>query len=329
MLSFPPHIEAVLDAWSVRPETKAALLDLYLSAGNPVLEAFSELTDERDVSELTPGDVAPLLRTAAVEFVRRCHPRWGEGVATESFWRPRSLGGRAAGTLVPLGRFAPGDGRTGGEAYRHAAAIAGSGQPLAPAILLLGRTAHSAGRLDAISFDVVPESLEEAVAIAASEGRHHTAPGSVGQTSATFDAVASRALIGEIQPNVYKPGAGRNRPVAAIFRRHRNWHIATLAAALVWLRESGASIAAIRGSALAATHEVDRSEPLSPRVAELYDRTVVSVVGQLGGSLTDATDDDAALLAASELMNEGLASHIGQHGPGGAISRIEWTAPEE
>ena len=40
------------------------------------------------------------------------------------------------------------------------------------------------------------------------------------------------ALLWEVQPNVYKPAGERNRGIAKLYRRHRNWHVITLVSAL-------------------------------------------------------------------------------------------------
>ena len=55
--------------------------------------------------------------------------------------------------------------------------------------------------------------LEDALLIAGAEGQQHTIPGSIGETSGTFDSALNVALIWEVQPNVYKPAGERNRLV--------------------------------------------------------------------------------------------------------------------
>jgi hypothetical protein len=185
-----------------------------------------------------------------------------------------------------------------------------------------GRNAHYGGRPDTVSFDVVARDLEDALAIAQAAGQQHTMPGSVGATSGTFDAINSVALIWEIQPNVYKPAEDRNRQIAKVYRRHRNWHLITLTAAMEWLRTQSVAAYILRGSALATTHEVNPAKPVSATIAEHHDRTVIRVAEALGHTLTPASTDDELLLVNSEVMNHALRQHVVQHGVSGTLWRL-------
>ena len=128
--------------------------------------------------------------------------------------------------------------------------------------------------------------LEDAIAIGRSAGQQHTIPGSVGETSGTFDSARGVALIWEVQPNVYKPAGERNRAIAKLYRRHRNWHLATLTAAIEWLLTQRCAVFILRGSALAIAHEVNPQKPVSETIVALHDL----------GFLNDPQKVDAELL---------------------------------
>jgi hypothetical protein len=189
-------------------------------------------------------------------------------------------------------------------------------------LLILGRNAHSGGRSETISFDVVARDLEDALAIAQAEGQQHTLPGSAGETSGTFDSARGVALVWEVQPNVYKPQGERNRAIARLYRRHRNWHVATLTAALEWLRAQRCAIFILRGNALAIAHEVNPAKPVSPTIAALHDRTVHDVVETLGFELHDPTDEDELMLLDSVVMNHALRKHVLTAGAATAIWKL-------
>ncbi|HEY5610644.1 MAG TPA: hypothetical protein VIL97_05520, partial [Thermoanaerobaculia bacterium] len=206
---------------------------------------------------------------------------------------------------------------------RLAQDILGPGQPVPSGILLTGRNAHYGGRIETISFDVVPESLDDALAIAHARGQQHTTPGSVGETSGTLDPAAAIALVWEIQPNVLKPSGERNKPIAKVYRRHRNWHVVTLVAALEWLRVRGVRTFILRGGALATTHEVNPEKPVSPMIVELHDRTVSRVVEGLGAILAVPSEDDAQLIINSEVMNHALRKHVERFGASSVLWRYD------
>jgi hypothetical protein len=299
-LPFPEHIERIFDAFAIAVDTKAAVYDLYVSMGPDVLEAFSDIAEGvASPAMLRPEDCADI-RTRVVErYLRRNHPLWLAGTPTPSLYRPRAAEGRAAGLAIPL---APPEERKG--------------------IMVQGREAHFGGREATISFDFVAGALDDAIALGLAAGQQHTIPGSVGETSGTVDAERLVALIWEIQPNVYKPAGDRNRSIAKIYRRHRNWHVITLVAALEWLRAKSFRVYVVRGEALAPTHEVNKAKPVSPTIVALHNRTVENVARELGLALEPASRDDEQVLLNATVMNVGLRKHVTAHGARDAIWRV-------
>ena len=304
-MPFPSHIGEVLDRFGVIAETKAALYDLYLSLGDEVLDVFADLAEHVEPSSLTPADTLAIRWRVIERYLSRNHPQWLAGKPTASLYHPRVTEGRASGLALPLG-----------ELPRISA------EPVPDGILMLGRNAHFGGRMETISFDVVARELADAIAIGQAIGQQHTLPGSVGETSGTIDNINAVALLWEIQPNVYKPAGERNRGIARLYRRHRNWHLLTLTAALQWLREQRCTVYILRGEALAPTHEVNPEKPVSPAIVEHHNRTVAQVVQNLGESLGDVTDDDEFALLQSEVMNHALRKHVLQHGAAGATWKL-------
>ena len=333
-MSFPAHIAAVLDRYGILPETKAALYDMYVELGSDVLEVFADFAERFDSpAAIERGDLQPLRAAIIERHVRANHERWLSGAPTSSLYHPRISEGRASGLARPLGRF--GDDNGGSELVREieslVRSITGPDQPSPRGVLMLGRNAHFGGRAETISFDVVEEDLAGALAIALSEGRQHTMPGSVGETSGTLDAVNRAALIWEIQPNVLKPAGERNRSIAKFYRRHRNWHIVTLVAALRWLEQQNVAIYVLKGSALQATHEVNQYQPVTDTIVQLHDRTVATVCAGLGRALRPLDADDIVRVKEGIVMNSGLTRYVNEVGAGEAMMRIvaEERAPEE
>jgi len=311
-MPFPDHIESVLTAYSVRADTKAALYDLYVSLGSGVLEVFGDIAEGVPlVSELRPEDTLAIREVVVERYLRRNHPRWLAKLPTASLWHPREAEGRASGAAVPLGEL--------GESARRAV---GEDQPLPDGILMLGRNAHYGGRAETISFDVVARDLDDAIALGKAEGQQHTLPGSAGETSGTYDSARSVALLWETQPNVYKPAGERNRAIAKLYRRHRNWHLITLAAAIEWLAAQKCTTFVLRGHALAAAHEVNPAKPVSGMIASLHDRTVEQVARSLDITLADPAADDELLLLDSIVMNHALRKHVLEQGASGAIWKV-------
>ena len=312
-MPFPSHIEQVLTSYGVRTDTKAALYELYLTLGGEVLEVFADLAEGvTAATTLEPDDTLTIRAEVVRRFVARNHPKWLEGTPTASLWHPRAAEGRASGAAVPLGSIPE-------EALR----VVGADQPTPAGILILGRNAHFAGRSETISFDIIPRSLDEAIAIGLAEGRQHTIPGSVGETSGTFDSARSLALLWEIQPNVYKPAGERNHEIAKVYRRHRNWHLLTLASAILWLREQETAVFILRGAGLEVTHAADPEKPISETIAALHDRTVEQVAAALGAALATPSDDDGLVLLDSDVMNHALRQHVLRHGVEGVLWKMK------
>lgn len=311
-MPFPAHIERVLDAYAVRPDTKAALYDLYLALGDEVLEVFADVAEGvTTASSLEPDDTLVIREKVVERYLRRNHPQWLEGKPTPSLWHPRSAEGRASGAALPLG-----------EIPESARAIIPPNQPTPDGILILGRNAHSGGRAETISFDVVARQLEDALAIGRAQGQQHTLPGSVGATSATYNAAHNIALIWEVQPNVFKPAGERNREIAKVYRRHRNWHLVTLVAAIDWLTSHHAAIFVLRGDGLAAAHEVRPDQPVSGLVASLHDRTVEEVARARVLVLQEPTRDDELLLLEADVMNHALRKRVLREGAALMMSKL-------
>jgi len=305
-MPFPEHIERVFETFGIRAETKAALYDLFVSMGDEVLQVFGDIAESvADPATLLPEDCVTIRRQLVERYLTRNHPKWIEGKPTPSLYRPRLLEGRAAGVAIPLGEI-------------PARAIAMlDRQPVPDGIVVQGRNAHFGGRSETISFDVIAADLSDAIAIGQALGQQHTLPGSVGATSGTTDAAHQIALLWEIQPNVYRPLG------AKVYRRHRNWHIVTLVAAIEWLRAKSFRVFIVRGEALPAAHEVNAAKPVTPSIIELHNRTVDSVTRALDLSLSPATAADEQLLAASTVMNTGLEKHVAAFGAAAAIWRID------
>lgn len=326
VMPFPSHIAQVLDAYGVRADTKAALYDLYVSMGEEVLAVFGDIAGDvaKSAASLTPDDTLTIRERVVRRYLERNHPLWVEGKPTASLWRPRELEGRASGLALPLGRMAPQGGELSVNVLTIARKVVGDAQPLPDGILMFGRNAHYGGRQETISFDVVASDLADASALGSAAGQQHTLPGSVGETSGTHDITRSVALIWEVQPNVYKPAGERNRNIAKLYRRHRNWHVVTLTAALLWLRSKGCEVFILRGNALATTHQVNPEKPVSPRIAALHERTVKQVITALGGHLCELTLDEETRLLESIVMNFALRKHAATTGVTDMIWRVEW-----
>lgn len=311
-MPFPEHIERVFEAFGIAADTKATLYDLYVSMGPEVLEVFSDIAEGvESPATLRPEHCSDVRRRVVERYLTRNHPLWLAGTPTPSLYCPRDLEGRAAGVAMPLGAIQP-----------RVAAMLGDGQPVPDGVVVQGRNAHFGGRHETISFDLVAADLADAIAVGTAEGQQHTIPGSVGETSGTLDAPALVALIWEIQPNVYKPAGDRNRAIAKIYRRHRNWHIITVVAALEWMRSKSFRVFIVRGEALAPTHEVNQAKPVPPAIVALHNRTVEGVARGLGLALEPVSRDDEQVLLNSTVMNVGLHKHVSTFGARDAIWKL-------
>lgn len=323
--SFPPHIARVLDLYGISAATKAALLDAYLQMGSHSLEAFSDLCESfPNPSAIEPADLSRLREVAVRRYLGAMHAKWLEGNPTPSFFAPRSAQGRANGLSAPIGSITDaGDCEFAEKVRLDTQAIVGEGQSVPRGLLLMSRNGHFGGRTDTISFDLVCGSLDDAIAVGNAEGRQHTAPGSIGETSGTHDGIAKLALLWEIQPNAWKPRGERNRPISKIWRHNRNWHVVTMVAAIRWLQRAGAALFVLRGRALQATHEVNPREPVTDALVAIHDRTVAAVVGGLDGILREPTAEEEGALVEAELMNTGLSKFVAERGVAAAVWRAE------
>jgi hypothetical protein len=311
-LGFPAHIDRIFEAFGIAADTKSVIYEFYVSMGPEVLEVFSDIAEGvASPSMLRPEDCLDMRNRVVERYLRRNHPLWLAGAPTPSLYRPRALEGRASGLAIPLGAI-----------DTRAVKMAGDDQPVPDGVIVQGRDAHSGGRTATLSFDFVAADLDDAIALGTAAGQQHTIPGSVGETSGTIDAGNLVALIWEIQPNVFKPAGERNRAIAKIYRRHRNWHIITLVAALEWLRSKSFRTYIVRGEALAPTHEVNKDKPVSPTIVALHNRTVENVARELGIALHEATHDDEQVLLNASVMNVSLGKHVSAFGAGGAIWRV-------
>jgi hypothetical protein len=310
-VSFPPHITRILDAYGIRADTKSALYELYLGLGDEVLDVFADLSEGvTSATMLEPDDTLTIRQEVVSRYLRRNHPLWLDGKATASLWHPREAEGRASGAAVPIG-----------ELPDAAKQVVGENQPLPDGFVILGRNAHAGGRADTITFDVIPRSLDEALAVGRAEGQQHTLPGSVGATAGTYDSAQNLALLWEIQPNVYKPQDDRNREIVKIWRKHRNWHLLTLACAFEWLRKQRSRVYIVSGSALAITHEMNPAKPMSDTIVTLHDRTIEDVTRSLGIALVDPDQADERELLESAVMNHTLRQHVLRNGAAGSIRK--------
>jgi hypothetical protein len=313
-VAFPAHIAQVLDAYGIAADTKAALYDLYVAMGEDVLGVFADVAESAaSTSSLRPEDTLTIRATVVERYLRRNHPRWFDGQPTPSLWHPREAEGRASGAAIPLGELP--------ESARRAV---GDGQSVPDGLLMLGRNAHYGGRAETISFDVIPPGVEDAIAVAHAEGQQHTLPGSVGATSGTLDSRRGVALLWEIQPNVYKPAGERNRAITKTYRRHRNWHLATLAAALDWLGQQPDCVTYIlRGDALAIAHEVNPAKPVSATIVDLHNRTTRQAIAATGRTLAEPNDEDGLRLLDSCVLNHALRQQVLKDGSMGIVWRVD------
>jgi hypothetical protein len=326
-MAFPPRFEGILDKFGVAPDTKAALLDMYLHLGSGVLAVFPELADRfESPADITPEHLVEIRPLAIRAYLEECHGSWLARHATPSFYKPRALGGRASGVVTPHGAVTEDAEGFPGEVARATRRIVGTDQPVPKGLLLVARGAHYGGLESTVSFDIACEQLEDALAVGLAAGRQHTVPGSIGESSASLDEERRLALLWETQPNAYKPSDDRNREIGKVFRRNRNWHVATSCAALLWLSRQDADVFVLRGRALKATHEVNPLEPVTEAIEQMHDRTVARVVEGLGAALRPPDDEEAERWLATDLLLTGLRRFVESEGMGAALLRVEMPA---
>lgn len=288
-MALPQRLSETFLQAGVPAAAVAAIDDLYGHLGPAAIDAVSELVERRGLQPeaLRPEDLADVRALAGERYLRQHHEGWTRAASSPGFWRDRAMGGGATGVAIPLGDLEqPGTAWTA----RVAAAVraaAGESQPPPRGLLLLSQNAHRGNQPGNLAFDLVPASLSEALALNAAEGRHHTLPGSIGETSGAALADRPLALLWETQPNIYKPSAARNREAGAAYRRYRSWPLATAIAALDWLRLRDYRVFVLRGAALRAAHEVDPARPLGPEIERLHEVTLERAAAALGLRLAE------------------------------------------
>lgn len=283
-MTLPAGVSESLLHAGMAADAIAGLDDLHRMLGPGVLAALAALVDEQGwrPAEVGARELARIRPRMGRDYIERHLGEWRDGRPTPGFWRSRVHEGAATGLVTPLGDLAaPRDGIAleVAEALRRAA---GPGLPPPRGLLLLSRDAHLGNQPGSFAVDLVPGEDEAAQALNAAEGRHHTVPGSIGESSGRVGGDPPLALLWEIQPNLYKPSAERSPAARAPWRRYRGWPLATAAAAMSWMRRSGYRGLVLRGAGLVATHEVDPAQPLGPEIAAHHDRSVRRAASALG-----------------------------------------------
>ena len=301
-MSLPPRFVRVLSEHGVAADTRLRIEDLYYSLGAGVMDALAELAERRalrppDIRPEHLDDVRPLLGAG---YLRRHHAEWSAGESTRGFWQDRGQKGAIGGKIRPLGLLdeeeAEGFCR---RVHEIAAGVLPEDQPKPKGLLLLAEDSHSAARPATFSFDLVPRDLKAALELNACAGRQHTTPGSIGETSGTILPEGGPGIVWEVQPNVYKPTAERNREARGTVGRHRSWPVVTTVAAFAWLRDDSRRVFVLRPEGLRPAHEVNpRDEPLGDELLPLHERNVRAAADALGLELVPpAPDFDCSPLA--------------------------------
>lgn len=288
-MTLPRPVSAAFLRHGVPAETIAWADDLHRHLGPPVVQALAELVQAEGIppSELRPAHLDGVRVRLGERYLREHHPAWRSGGSSPAFWCDRSREGQARGVVSALGDVGTGSTPLLARVAKAVARAAGPAQAPPRGLLLLSQNAHRGNQDGTLAFDLVPSELDAALALSAASGRHHTLPGSVGETSGRVLAEPPLAIVWEVQPNVYKPAGERNRGAAKPYRRHRAWPLVTAAAALAWLVERGYRVLVLRGEALRAAHEVNPGEPLSAEIERLHDRTLEAAACGLGLRLVE------------------------------------------
>lgn len=320
-MTLPPRVAETLVRFGVSASVRAGLDDLCRSLGPGVADALAEICEEDGIAppSLEPIHLERIRPRLGARYLAQHHAGWLEGRPSPAFWRDRSLEGGATGLAIPLGNLEAPEGDRWIE--RVATAIrraTGPDQPSPRGILLMSRNAHFGNRPGVFSIDLVPTSLDDALALNGSTGQQHTLPGSIGEASGTTASDPAEALLWEVQPNVYKPTAERNRNAGAVFRRHRNWHLEVAIAALAWLDESGYRTFVLRGDRLQATHEVNAAKPVTAGIVAHHERTLAAAAAALGKELVDLPSDApepdllrvANVALGKEIRRDGVAACV-------------------
>jgi hypothetical protein len=288
-MTLPPRVSEAFLRFGVAADTLVFVDDLYRHLGPGVVEAVSELLKTRGLrpDELRPAHLEEVRPRLGERFLREHHASWLAGRSTPGFWRDRSLAGTATGVAIPLGDLETPPSTLSSRIAAAARAAAGETQPEPRGLLMLSQNSHRNSQPDVFAFDLVPSRLEEALAVNATTGRHHTLPGSIGETSGRALSDPALAIVWETQPNMFKPSGERNRGANAAYRRHRTWPLLTTIASFAWLREREYRVFVLRGAFLRATHEADPGQPVIAETERLHDVTMKRAAGALGLCLAE------------------------------------------
>lgn len=283
-MPLPGSVSEVLLRYGVPAETIAWADDLHRHLGSPVVDALSEMMASSPVrpEELRPEHLDAIRPMLGERYLGSHHDVWSKGGSSPAFWCDRSAPGSARGIVTALGDVEKSATPFASNVADSVLRAAGPGQSPARGLLLFSQNAHRGNQEGTLAFDLVPSEISDALALNAAMGRHHTLPGSIGETSGRVLADPALAIVWEVQPNVYKPAGGRNREAAKAYRRHRAWPLLTAAAALLWLVDRGYRVFVLKGEALRAAHEVNPSEPLSPEIERMHDLTLERAAAGLG-----------------------------------------------
>jgi hypothetical protein len=308
----------------VPADTIAWADDLYRHLGAPVVDALSELVETRGLAPeaLRPEHLDAIRPMLGERYLRSHHPAWATGGSSPAFWCDRSVEGSARGLVTSLGDVETAATPLLARVREAASRAVGPRQPPPRGLLLLSQNAHRGNQDGTFAFDLVPADFEQALRLNGGAGRHHTLPGSIGETSGRALADPPLAIVWEVQPNVYKPSAGRNREAGKAYRRHRCWPLVTAVAALSWLLERGYRVFVLRGEMLRAAHEVNPHEPLSPEIERLHDATMSAAAAGLGLRLVDCAEGSVPEALAS-LAKVNLGRAIQERG----LSALVWELP--
>jgi hypothetical protein len=288
-LTLPRPVSEALLKSGVAADTIAWADDLYRHLGPPVVDALSELVEAGGLepAQLRPEHLEAIRPMLGERYLRAHHGGWAKRGSSPAFWCERSVEGAVRGLVSSLGDVETADTPLLARVSDAARRAAGPDQPHPRGLLLFSQNAHRGNQEGTLAFDLVPADLEQALALNAGVGRHHTVPGSIGETSGRCLADPPLAILWEVQPNVYKPRGERNRGLTAAYRSHRCWPLVTAVAGLCWLRERGYRVFVLKGEALRAAHEVNPLEPLSPEIERMHETTMARAAAGLGLTLVE------------------------------------------
>lgn len=322
-MTLPRTVSSALLRFGVPADSVAWADDLYRHLGPPVVGALGELVEARGIppAELRPEHLEAIRPMLGERYLRAHHAAWRGGGSTPAFWCERALPATTHGVVTPLGDVAAAVSPLTAAVAVAARRAAGADQPPPRGLLLLSQNAHRGNQEGTLAFDLVPTDLEDALALNQALGRHHTLPGSIGEASGRVLAEPALAIVWEVQPNVWKPNAQRNRGASRAYRRYRTWPFVTAAAALLWLAERGYRVFVLKGLALRAAHEVDPEAPLSAEIARHHEQTFERAASALGFELLDGVAKSVPReLEALAKVNLGRA--IAQHGLAGLVREL-------